>query len=168
MFVQNVESLHVQIIHKTPPAANEDNRKISFPFTGYHKKAPPPDASRPHAGGTPRNLRRETPPWNLMIRDVRRGFCVSRKIAPAMLTNFVFVGTALHDGVWIVGVFFQVTAELQRIPIDSSASFGCTGGAFLFAQHCCIFVFFMHFGRLSLLVLCFWRNLWQSGQRNRP
>ena len=31
-------------------------------------------------------------------------------------------GTALHDGVGSSMFFFQVTAELQRMPIDNSAS----------------------------------------------
>ena len=39
--------------------------------------------------------------------------------------------------------FFQVTAELQRMPIDNSASILNTQIVrFLFIQHCCIFVFF--------------------------
>ena len=44
------------------------------------------------------------------------------------LTDIVFVrrhakkGTALHDGVGSLMFFFQVTADLQRMPLDNSAS----------------------------------------------
>ena len=46
-----------QIIQKTPSPATEDNqKKISFPFTGYYKGMLPPDTSRSCAGEDPTQL----------------------------------------------------------------------------------------------------------------
>ena len=63
-------------------------------------------------------------------------------------------GTALHDGVgWWMFFFFQMTAELQRNPIDNSASIWiCRSCGFVYST--LLFVFFLHFGRMHLSLCC--------------
>ena len=63
---------------------------------------------------------------------------------------------------------FQVTAELQVMPLDNSAQHLNTQIVlFVFSTLLYFHVFCMS-AEVTLSFLFFWRNLWQDWQRNAP
>ena len=84
-----------------------------------------------------------------------------------ILTDIVFVRQdAKRDRAprwhWIVDVFYQWQESFKGCQLTIQPAFENADSAFLFIQHCFIFVFF-NFGRMFLPF--FSSNLWQSWQR---